>query len=151
MEYKISRRNLLIDGSSILIGTTYLLSKANANAQMAVELNSEGNPTHNIFTYRYQNWNDHFKNLHNFGRYRMQVLALLAREWRDLQNFPNISSPYRGLNKKRQHYSYTKNCWSCLATDQSNAKARSQTTWIYASRSRQPAWFSCTISWVAKL
>jgi hypothetical protein len=32
---------------------------------MAVELNLNGEPTHNIFSYRHQNWRDHFSNLKN--------------------------------------------------------------------------------------
>ena len=65
MKSSISRRNLIIKSTATLIGGQVLLSPTTASAQMAVELNSEGNPAHNIFSYRYQDWTNHFKNLQN--------------------------------------------------------------------------------------
>ncbi len=63
MKHSLSRRNLIVKGSASLIAGHLTFSPTISNSQMAVELNSEGNPTHNIFSYRFQNWTNHFKNL----------------------------------------------------------------------------------------
>ena len=48
-----------------MLGCKYFLSSTTAFSQMAVEFNLSGKPTHNIFSYRYQHWADHFDNLKN--------------------------------------------------------------------------------------
>ncbi len=65
MKNKFSRRNLIKKSAAMLVGGYYIYSASKLKAQMAVELNSDGKPTHNIFTYRSQTWNDHFDNLRN--------------------------------------------------------------------------------------
>ena len=55
--------------SNILIVSILLLIYAaisNPNiAQTAVEFGQDGKPKHNIFSFRAQSWQDHFKNLKN--------------------------------------------------------------------------------------
>ncbi len=63
MQYKLSRRTFLVKSSASVLATHSIFFPVGSNAQMAVELDPEGNPTHNIFSYRSQNWTDHFKSL----------------------------------------------------------------------------------------
>ena len=63
MQYKLSRRNLLLQCSATIFAAPNIFCPAIGNAQMAVELNSEGKPSHNIFSYRSQSWSDHFESL----------------------------------------------------------------------------------------
>ena len=63
MRHKITRRSFFSKSMASLYGGSLILTPSAATAQMAVELNSNGEPTHNIFSYRYQNWKDHFKDL----------------------------------------------------------------------------------------
>ena len=63
MQYKLSRRKLLLQCSATMFAASNIFSPTVSNAQMAVELNSEGKPSHNIFSYRSQSWADHFKSL----------------------------------------------------------------------------------------
>ena len=63
MNHKVSRRDLIVKSSAAVISGHLSLCLGTANAQMAVKLNTNGKPTHNIFSYRFQKWEDHFKNL----------------------------------------------------------------------------------------
>ena len=63
MQHKLSRRNLLITSSATVLATHNIFTPAMTNAQMAVELDYNGEPAHNIFSYRYQDWADHFTSL----------------------------------------------------------------------------------------
>ena len=63
MKYKINRRSFLTKGLASFYGVKSVLSPSTAIAQRAVELNPNGDPTHNIFSYRYQNWKAHFSDL----------------------------------------------------------------------------------------
>ena len=65
MQNKLDRRAFITKTITAFIGGHYLFSPTELSAQMAVELNSEGKPSHNIFSYRYQNWLDHFDTLKN--------------------------------------------------------------------------------------
>ena len=58
-----NRRRVLISG---MLATPILcLNKFSLNAQQAVDLNEEGQPNHNIFTFRAVDWEDHFSNRAN--------------------------------------------------------------------------------------
>ena len=63
MQYKLSRRDLLLQCSATIFAAPNIFYPATSTAQMAVELNFEGKPSHNIFSYRSQSWSDHFENL----------------------------------------------------------------------------------------
>ena len=65
LNQKISRRNVIITSCTTLVGCKYFFSSTMASAQMAVEFNLNGEPTHNIFSYRAQKWTDHFETLQN--------------------------------------------------------------------------------------
>ena len=64
--HKLSnRRNFIYYSIKSFIAFNSILSPNILNAQMAVELNDAGEPRHNIFSFRSQNWNKHFQNLEN--------------------------------------------------------------------------------------
>jgi lipoprotein-anchoring transpeptidase ErfK/SrfK len=63
MVYKLNRRNFILKASAVTVGTTFSLSPQTLSAQMAVEFNDQGLPRYNVFSYRSQNWKDHFDNL----------------------------------------------------------------------------------------
>ena len=63
MKNLIHRRGFLIKSMASFYSANLVLNPTSAMAQMAVELNVNGEPSHNIFSYRYQNWKEHFKNL----------------------------------------------------------------------------------------
>ena len=60
-----NRRNFIYYSIKSFIAFNSILSPNILNAQMAVELNDAGEPRHNIFSFRSQNWNKHFQNLEN--------------------------------------------------------------------------------------
>lgn len=65
MECKVTRRELVIKGGLALISTQAVFYPKKTTAQMAVAFNEDGEPAHNIFSYRSQNWADHFDSLRN--------------------------------------------------------------------------------------
>ena len=65
MKCNLDRRQFIYCGGVTTILSPLIFSPTITSAQMAVELNEDGEPTHNIFSYRSQNWVDHFKNLKN--------------------------------------------------------------------------------------
>ena len=63
MKQPLNRRSFLTKSIAAVLSTNLVLRPVTATAQMAVELNVNGEPTHNIFSYRYQSWKEHFKDL----------------------------------------------------------------------------------------
>ena len=58
-----NRRNFIRQSCSVIIGSKFIFSPLAAHAQIATEFNDYGQPKHNIFSYRHQNWADHFETL----------------------------------------------------------------------------------------
>ena len=65
MNSLITRRSLLVNISFTTLSINWAIKPALLSAQMAVELDDNGKPRHNIFSFRAQNWKDHFVNLKN--------------------------------------------------------------------------------------
>ena len=63
MKHMINRRNFLTKSIASVYGTYLVISPSTSKAQMAVEFDQNGEPTHNIFSYRHQNWKEHFHDL----------------------------------------------------------------------------------------
>ncbi len=63
MQFSVTRRSLLIRASFSALSLPWVFNPKMAASQMAVELDDKGRPRHNIFSYRAQNWKDHFTNL----------------------------------------------------------------------------------------
>ena len=61
----INRRNFINKSLLVIIGTTLIKKPLALNAQIATEFNDNGEPRHNIFSYRHQDWETHFSNLKN--------------------------------------------------------------------------------------
>ena len=99
MKFSISRRNLIVKSTATLISGQVLLSPTIASAQMAVELNSEGNPAHNIFSYRYQDWTNHFKSLQN-GAILADIQCRCIHFWHKNNRFYKVFPTSVPLNEE---------------------------------------------------
>ena len=85
----INRRNFLTKGIALCYGTNLVLYPSTATAQMAVELNPNGDPTHNIFSYRYQNWKEHFNDLKK-GAILADIQCRCLHFWHEKENIYKI-------------------------------------------------------------
>ena len=65
MIHDTNRRNFINNGVSLIMASTVIVSPIMAKAQIATEFAESGEPKHNIFSYRHQDWDSHFKTLKN--------------------------------------------------------------------------------------
>ena len=89
MKQIINRRSFIAKSIAGFYATNLVFIPSTSIAQMAVELNSNGEPTHNIFSYRYQNWKNHFKDL-NKGAILADIQCRCLHFWHENESIYKI-------------------------------------------------------------
>ena len=100
----INRRKLFV---SLLIGSIATLPIKSVKAQQAVNKNNDGKPRHNISTYRYQKWQDHFKSIRN-GAILSDTDSRCLHYWNQEKNIHKIYPTSVPLTPELTRTGYTK-------------------------------------------
>ena len=82
----MNRRKLFV---GLLLSSIVPLPLKPASAQEAVSKNENGEPRHNISSYRYQRWQDHFKSIRN-GAILSDTAARCLHYWNQEKNIHKI-------------------------------------------------------------
>ncbi|MDG2354993.1 MAG: L,D-transpeptidase [Paracoccaceae bacterium] len=100
----INRRKLFV---GLLLSSIVPLPLKSASAQEAVSKNDNGEPRHNISSYRYQRWQDHFKSIRN-GAILSDTASRCLHYWNQENNIHKIYPTSVPLTPELTRTGYTK-------------------------------------------
>ena len=100
----LDRRKLFV---GLLLSSIVPLPLKSASAQEAVSKNENGEPRHNISSYRYQRWQDHFKSIRN-GAILSDTASRCLHYWNQENNIHKIYPTSVPLTPELTRTGYTK-------------------------------------------
>ena len=100
----MDRRKFL---SFFIMGNASILSVGRGNSQNAVKKTTDNQPTHNISSYRYQKWQDHFKSVKN-GAILSDTKSRCLHYWNSALNIHKIYPTSVPLTPELTRTGYTK-------------------------------------------